>query len=1089
MTRSRAAKAASSKTSAPSSRPRRAGGKGSARRKPAAAATIPALVEAQAKAEPGAVALLAPGREPLSYGALAEQMAETAAALRRLRIKKTDRVAIVLADACDAATAFLAVAGAAVAAPLNPQYLESEFESYFAALEPRALITGEDNDAARAAARKKKIPVLTLAPSKTAGAFTLEAPQPRGGRAVKLAAAKPGDTALLLFTSGTTAAPKLVPLTHANLTASANAVAETLRLTPADRGLAVMPLFHIHGLVAALLAPLSTGGSIAVPPGFHPIEFFAWLKAFKPSWFTAVPSMFQAILSRAAGHRGALAGAELRFIRSSSAPLPANVLAALEETFAAPVIESYGMTEAAHQMTSNPLPPAPRKAGTVGPAAGPEVAILGEKGKFLPAGEEGEVAVRGASVTKGYLGGAKANRAVFFKGWFRTGDLGVIDGDGYLRLAARIKEIINRGGEKIAPREVEEALMAHEAVAEAAVFPVPDPLLGEDVGAAVVLKPGSRAAAADLKSFAAGRLAHFKLPRHLAIVPAIPKSATGKVRRAALAGLLEPGREAAAGKGDATAPRNDLEAALVQFWREVLKVKEVGIHAPFLALGGDSILAAQLVSRIRGKLGFDLTMADIWDTPTVAAQAARLAGRARARGAARAKIPKRGEDVLSFSQEWWQWLESLSGNRAASNRGSSVLLRGPLDTRALARALGAVVERHESLRTTFAGPPGRRRPIVNAPVKVAISHTDLSALPIKEALERAHRMSREAARRPLPLDKYPLWRAGILRLAKDAHVLLFVVDHSLFDGWSMAVFVRDLAAFYEAIVKKAPPRLPPLAVQYGDIAAWQRARLSGERLAALENYWKRKLEGRPRPPHLPFAKKHPGRPSLRGGAIAARILPAVAESLRGLARAEGATLFMAAVAVFHALIARYTGAGDVLTGALTAGRGHIAAENLIGLFFNVLPLRGDLSGDPSPRALVARSRALVVEAFAHEEMPVQKIAALAGAKPGPGESPVPLVPILFQMRNFPAAKAQAAGVAFSEFKTPSEWATFDLTFDLSEEADGIACDLAYNAEAYDGKDVKRMLTDFARLAAAFAAAPDTPLSRIEATLEAEGGPA
>jgi len=1004
-------------------------------------------------------------------------VSDAAAALRRFGIKKSDPIAVVLAGGADAATAFLAAAVAGVAAPLNPQYLESEFASYFAALKPRAVILDEGAEAARAAAKAKRIPVLTLRPLRPAGAFTLEMPKSRPkGRGGKIAV-KPADTALVLFTSGTTAKPKLVPLSHANLMASAAAVAETLALSPADRGLCIMPLFHIHGLVAALLAPLASGGSVAVPSGFHAIEFFTQLESFKPTWFTAVPSMHQAVLARAADHPEAVSGAKLRFIRSSSAALPPSVLAALEKAFSAPVIESYGMTEAAHQMASNPLPPRERKAGTVGLAAGPELAVLDAKGKHLKPGEQGEVAVRGPNVTKGYLGDAKANRAAFAKGWFRTGDLGVFDADGYLRLVSRIKEIINRGGEKIAPREVEDVLLSHDAVLEAAVFPVPDAALGEEIGAAVVLKEGAELKPADLARFAAQHLAHFKLPRHLAVVPAIPKSATGKIQRAGLAARFKlERRPAGADTGPAAPPRNELESALAATWREVLRVKSVGINAPFLSLGGDSILAAQLVARLRARLKLDLTMADIWDTPTVAAQAARIAELAKSRGRVARQIPKRSEEVLSFSQEWWLWLESQSNIRAASNRGSSVLLKGALDTKALAQAFAAVVARHESLRTAFAGGPGTWRPVVNPPSPLKLNFSSFSNMSLEDAAKRTHQIGREVARRPLALDRFPLWRAGLLQLGADTHVLLFIVDHTLFDGWSMAVFVRDLAAFYDVIVNKAE-RPPPLAVQYGDVAAWQRTRFSGERRAALERYWKEKLAGA-NPPRLPFAKPHPAPPALRGGFISARLHPRAGDALRAFARSEGATLYMAALSVFHALLARYAGTDDILTGSLTAGRDHIAAENLIGLFFNVLPLRGDVSGDPTPRQLLARTRALVIEAFAHQDMPVQKIAGLVGAAPKEGESRVPLVPILFQMRNFPAAQARAAGVDFSEFKTPGEWATFDITFDLRETGEGLACDLAFNADVYDAADAKTLLGDFASLAAGFTTHPDTKLSKL-----------
>jgi len=298
----------------------------------------------------------------------------------------------------------------------------------------------------------------------------------------------PEDIALVLHTSGTTSRPKIVPLTAANICASARHIGATLRLAPADRCLNIMPLFHIHGLMAAVLASLAAGASVVCTPGFNALKFFAWLDEVEPTWYTAVPTMHQAILARAGRNPEIIARARLRFIRSSSSSLPPSVLTALEATFGCPVIEAYGMTEAAHQMASNPLPPAARKPGSVGIAAGPRISIMDENGNLLTTGSIGEVVIRGDNVTRGYANNAEANAAAFSEGWFRTGDQGVIDPEGYLTLTGRLKELINRGGEKISPREVDEALMDHPAVLQAVTFALPHPMLGEDVGAAVVLR-------------------------------------------------------------------------------------------------------------------------------------------------------------------------------------------------------------------------------------------------------------------------------------------------------------------------------------------------------------------------------------------------------------------------------------------------------------------------------------------------------------------------------------------------------------------------------------------------------------------------
>ncbi len=351
----------------------------------------------------------------------------------------------------------------------------------------------------------------------------------------------PDDVALILHTSGTTSRPKIVPLLQSNLAASAGNIARSLDLTPEDRCLNVMPLFHIHGLVAAVSASLSAGASIWCSPGFDALRFFGWMSEARPTWYTAVPTMHQAILSRAGRNAEVIRDVPLRFLRSSSASLPGPVMVQLAETFGAPVIEGYGMTEAAHQMCSNPLPPRAQKPGSVGVPAGPEVRIAHEIENHLIEGT-GEVVISGPNVTPGYEGNPDANAKNFFeaegKRWFRTGDQGAFDEDGYLALTGRLKEIINRGGEKVSPLEVDGVLSDHPAIQQVVTFALPHPKLGEEVAAAVVLRDGTEASAGEIRDFAAERMAAFKVPRKVVILDEIPKGATGKLQRIGLADKL-----------------------------------------------------------------------------------------------------------------------------------------------------------------------------------------------------------------------------------------------------------------------------------------------------------------------------------------------------------------------------------------------------------------------------------------------------------------------------------------------------------------------------------------------------------------------
>ena len=488
-----------------------------------------------------APAIDAPGQKGLSYAALRALAGGTIDRLNSLGIGRDDRVAIVLGNGPHMASAFVAIAAGATTAPLNPSYRAEEFEFYLSDLQAKALLVERGIDSpARAVAQKLGVPTLELCPDAAggAGAFTIEPLAAMNGKVAASGAAEAGDIALILHTSGTTARPKMVPLTQSNITASAKHIVETLRLSADDTCLNVMPLFHIHGLMAATLASLAAGAHVCCSPGFNPLKFFGWLDEVQPSWYTAVPTMHQAILARADRNPDALARSRLRLIRSSSASLPTAVMAQLEDRFRAPVIESYGMTEASHQMASNPLPPRERKPGSVGVAAGPEIAVMDEHGALLPAGSVGEVVIRGPNVTRGYAANPDANAKAFTNGWFRTGDQGLLDEGGYLRLTGRLKELINRGGEKISPIEVDEVLMAHPAVQQVVTFAMPHDALGEEVAAAVVLREGQSVTERALKDFAAERLADFKLPRRIVFLDEIPKGATGKLQRIGLAAKL-----------------------------------------------------------------------------------------------------------------------------------------------------------------------------------------------------------------------------------------------------------------------------------------------------------------------------------------------------------------------------------------------------------------------------------------------------------------------------------------------------------------------------------------------------------------------
>jgi acyl-CoA synthetase (AMP-forming)/AMP-acid ligase II len=465
----------------------------------------------------------------VTYGELRDQVAALAEALAAAGVNRGDRVGIALPNGLPMIVSFLAASMVGTAAPLNPAYKEEEFRFYLEDTAAKVLIVPPDGAEAARRAAGDSVPVLSI-DMDSAGRVSLV------GATARRSFAPPtiDDVALVLHTSGSTGRPKRVPLKHANLSISAQNVARSYALTENDVALCVMPLFHVHGLVASTLATLSTGGTVVVPSKFNPLSFWRTAKEVGATWYSAVPTLHQLLLARADPAVGKPAGSErLRFIRSCSASLPPQVMHDLEAAFGAPVLEAYGMTEAAHQMASNPLPPSSRKPGSVGCGTDVQISIMDAHGAHLPVGERGEVVIKGPNVIRGYENNPEANASSFVDGWFRTGDQGTLDAEGYLTLVGRIKELINRGGEKISPREIDEVLLAHPKVAEAVCFGVAHPTWGEEVAAAVVVRePVSEA---DLLAFCRERLADYKRPKQIHITETIPRTATGKIQRGVVA--------------------------------------------------------------------------------------------------------------------------------------------------------------------------------------------------------------------------------------------------------------------------------------------------------------------------------------------------------------------------------------------------------------------------------------------------------------------------------------------------------------------------------------------------------------------------
>jgi acyl-CoA synthetase (AMP-forming)/AMP-acid ligase II/acyl carrier protein len=585
---------------------------------------------------PNSIAIRALGRRPLSYAGLCEQLSAGVSGLRAAGVRRNDRVAVVLPSGPEMATACLTVCSAASCAPLNPEYKAAEFAFFFETLEASFLIIEAGaSTVASEVAREMGISILELSrrDALEAGRFefagSVEPAPPPVDSGEQYSGSD--DIAIVLHTSGSTSEPKVVPLTQANLVASAENIARSLDLGASDCALNMLPLFHVGGLLDLLIAPLFRGGSVILATEMSSQTVVECCRAFAPTWYQGVPTMLLDLLQRAESDAATLDCARFRFVRSVSAPLPEAVRAEFERVFDAPVIEMYGMTETAGLIASNPLPPGERKPGSVGIAAGPEMIVIDEAGNPARTGRSGEVIVRGPGVMAGYQGKPDVNAAAFIGDWLRTGDEGYLDEDGYLFLTGRIKEIINRGGEKISPREIDELALAHPKVLEAACFALPHESLGEEVALAVVAKPIEELGAGDeseldereLIDHLSQSLAYFKVPRAVYFVDSLPKTASGKLRRFELAAEL----------GERTASRRDVEwvaptgskaIAIAGIWERVLSVSPIGMHDNFFDLGGDSLKAATFSEVLESETGYTMQVASLYDAPTVAELEAQL---------------------------------------------------------------------------------------------------------------------------------------------------------------------------------------------------------------------------------------------------------------------------------------------------------------------------------------------------------------------------------------------------------------------------------------------------------------------------------
>ena len=819
------------------------------------------LLACHSRTAPERDAILAAGRSPMTYQALWTAAKDTLHGLRSLGVSRGERVAVALPDGPETAVTIISIAASAVCVPLNPDFTADECRRYFAELGVTALLTRPDiNSASRAAALALGIMVvdLPIPPRGGFGSFNIIGKTKR--RISDDDFASSTDDAFILLTSGSTSRPKMVPLTHASVCRSAHNVGAAIALEPRDRLLSVLPLFHGHGLISGILGALAAGSSAVCTSGFDAVAFFGWLNEFRPTWYTAVPRIHQAVLSAGDGRRHDAQGSSLRLIRSASSTLAPTILCGLEALFGVPVIDTYGMTEAATQIAANPL--GRRKLGSVGQSAGAEIAILDSEGRRLSPGQRGEIALRGPTIMRGYFNNAAATQSAFRNGWFQTGDLGYLDAEGYLFIVGRINEIINRGGQKVAPTEVEEVLLSHPDVVEAVVFSVPHTRLGADVAAAVVLRPHAKVTVQNLRDFARKRQAAFKVPGLIRIVPEIPKGAGGKVKRSELAAALSMEQPAARGeRGGKMAPvRSQLEWQLTKIWEEILDC-EIAVDQDVFALGVDSLAVMQMILSLRERFGVDFSFEEIFDAPTVAALAVRLETSKNVSTAMLSSLRNPPKDIaraqedsphpVTIVQERVLRIERELPKLPQFNLPYAYRMQGPLNVATLERSLAEVVRRHKSLRTRFAWineqPVCLITPAAN--IKFALVVNDLTVRTASGSfrarallLRKVQLEAEQETLKPFDMHRGPLFRVCLFRLSAHEHVLLLVLHEIIVDGWSIGLLMEEVSEFYAAFTAGKQARLPTPAIQFPDFVRWQRRWCTSGAGARQYAYWKKRLQ-------------------------------------------------------------------------------------------------------------------------------------------------------------------------------------------------------------------------------------------------------
>jgi amino acid adenylation domain-containing protein len=916
--------------------------------------------------------------------------------------------------------------------------------------------------------------------------------------------ADPADPALLVYTSGTTGRPKGVVHSHRSLLAGAANVVQAHELTGRDRSLLVLPIHHINATNVTLLPTLLAGGSVVVPRRFNVDRFWSWLVDHGCTWSALVPTLVSQLVDWHAREFPPDLS-RIRFLRSSSAPLTPAVQRAFVDRFHVPLLQAMGATEAGN-IVSTPLAASSLKTGTVGLPSGCDVKIAGADGRAVPSGESGELLVRGASLMRGYYKDPEGTRAaVDADGWWHSGDIAYRDEDGYVFIIGRSKDLIIKGGVNIAPRQIDEVIESHPAVREAAAVGVADRIFGETIVAFVVLQPGASCGEAELLAYCESRLGPFKTPSRCHVVDDLPKSPSGKVQRRALAALMaESGSRpvwvgaSASGAAEAAhdaAPAIDPSAVasvISSAWEAVLGAGRVGPDSNFFLLGGDSLRAIDCLSRLRDRLPVPLSFADFFEHATVAEQAALVRHRMSAEGRVRALegapiLPRDRSTsaMLSAGQLRLWYLDRLNPQVPVYNEAEAVRLVGSLDADALESALNAVVDRHDLLRATVDDSTEAPRFVVHDRLPVAVARIDLGRMDSSAASAEVDRLLVDEPARLYDLTTRPGLRATLVRVGDREHVFILMLHHLVCDRWSIGALWRELSAFYAAHQQGESLALPPLAIQPGDYAAWQRRQAAALGHADDLAYWRERLRGTPDLLDLPTDRPRPRQSSFAGARRRARLSQAAGGAVLLLSRRQRVSPFVVFATALSVLLSRYSGQSDVSIGVPIADRDQPELRPLIAFLVHTQVLRTQVPRAEPFQRLLAQVQQAVFELRAHRAAPLDQVIAGAGVERTLGHNPLFQVMLTWRDREQQPSIIGLAGCTVEPLLAESRTSKFDLTFFVSDRGDDFFVDVEYSTDLFDAGRIDRMVGHLGQLIESAAAAPETPVGALQMLTEGE----